>query len=648
MMQHGFVKVGAATPRVVVGDPLANAQEISRLIQTAAEQGVAVVTFPELSLTGYTCGDLFLQQMLLDGTRAGLEYILQDTGHTATVAVLGMPIQHAQRLYNCAVVIQGGQILGIVPKTYLPNYKEFYEQRWFTSGFHLSEQLDRILCCGHEVPFGNLVFSCAELDLGLGVEICEDLWSVIPPSSYLALHGANLIVNPSASNELVAKTDYRRQLIQQQSARCLCGYVYASAGVHESTTDTVYGGEGVIAENGTVLATAPAFQRDSTLLTAEVDLQRMSLERQVNSSFSDGGVFVANQVKVRSIEFRYPTEFLAQDVALTRPIAKHPFIPAHAGTRAARCEEIFNIQVAGLAKRLEHTGLNHVVIGISGGLDSTLALLVAVKTMDVLQKSRGQILAVTMPGFGTTDVTYTNALELMQALGVTQRTIDIKPACLQHFADIGHNPSVHDVTYENVQARERTQILMDLANKTGGLVVGTGDLSEIALGWSTYNGDHMSMYAVNCGVPKTLVKFLIQWVAEYQMEVSTQRILQNIIATPISPELLPPDSQGQIVQKTEDMVGPYELHDFYLYYAIRFGMRPDKVLFLAEYAFAGQYAPEMIKKWLVVFYRRFFSQQFKRSCLPDGPKVGTLSLSPRGDWRMPSDAVVNLWLQNLS
>lgn len=648
MMRYGFIKVGAVTPKVVVGDPYSNAQEIAHLIRNADGQGVAVLAFPELALTGYTCGDLFLQQVLLDGAKAGLKYILQETRQTATVAVIGMPIPYQHRLYNCAVVVQKGQILGIVPKTYLPNYKEFYEQRWFTSGFELSGQTDAIVFDGQEVPFGNLVFDCAELNLGLGVEICEDLWSVIPPSSYLALHGANLVVNPSASNELVAKTEYRRQLVQQQSARCLCGYIYAAAGVYESTTDNVYGGESLVAENGTLLAKAPAFQRETSMLITEVDVQRLVAERQANSSFADGGALAGHQVKVRSIEFHYPTEFLAKEWPLTRFIAKHPFIPAHAGTRDTRCEEIFSIQVAGLAKRLEHTGCKQVVIGISGGLDSTLALLVAVKTMDLLKIDRDHILAVTMPGFGTTDVTYTNALQLMDGLGVTQRTIDIKPACLQHFADIGHDPQIHDVTYENVQARERTQILMDLANKTGGLVVGTGDLSELALGWSTYNGDHMSMYAVNCGVPKTLVKFLIQWVADHQMESNTQKILQNIMATPISPELLPPDSQGQIVQKTEDMVGPYELHDFYLYYAIRFGMPPEKVLFLANQAFAGQYSPAEVKKWLIIFYRRFFSQQFKRSCLPDGPKVGTLSLSPRGDWRMPSDAVVDLWLRDLS
>lgn len=647
MTTYGFVKVAAVSPRLRVADPLFNAAETENLIRSADAAGAAVAVFPELGLTGYTCGDLFGQQLLVHKTIECLDLLLENTRDTDVVTVVGMPLAVGQKLYNCAVVIQRGRVLGVVPKIYPANYKEFYENRWFTSGHCISQNMTEVELLGSQVPFGELLFNCRQMNYTLGVEICEDLWTVLPPSSFMALNGANLLANLSASNDLVSKADYRRQLVAQQSGRCISGYIYASAGVHESTTDLVFSGDCIIAENGSILATSARFNRDSTITYAEIDVDRLTSERQVNRTFAENYEIEGSRKTFIEVEVTYNNLRGVDTGNFSRSISRHPFIPENILTRNERCAEIFNIQVAGLAKRIEHTGLQHPVIGVSGGLDSTLALLVTVKTMDILGISTRNIIAVTMPGFGTTGTTFQNAMRLMQDLQVDIHEINIETACRQHFADIGLAPGVHDVTYENSQARERTQILMDLANKYSGLVVGTGDLSELALGWATYNGDHMSMYAVNCSIPKTLVKFLVQWIADNEVMDSTRETLYKILETPISPELLPPDANGEIVQKTEEAVGPYELHDFFLYYAIRHGMPPRKILFLASVAFNGIYIEQEIKKWLREFYRRFFSQQFKRSCLPDGPKVGTISLSPRGDWRMPSDAEARLWLAEL-
>lgn len=648
MHTYGFVRIGAAVPRLRVADIDYNMEQILKLIQQADQEQLAVLSFPELCLTGYTCGDLFLQGHLLQQAKEALLKLASATRTIDTLIIIGLPLVIKQRLYNCAAVLHRGEILGIIPKIYLANQKEFYEKRWFSSGYDLMREITHFeLVPAYRIPVGQLLFNSPQFGFTLGLEICEDLWAVIPPSSALALQGANLLVNLSASNELVAKADYRRELIQQQSARCLAAYLYVSAGVHESTTDTVFGGDCILAENGTILASSPRFQRDNLLLWSEIDVERLNLERLTNKTFADSCQLFTTPVPARQVDIHYRREYDYRARPLQRHISPHPFIPQDSGARDRRCQEIFQIQVAGLAKRLEHTGAKTAVIGISGGLDSTLALLVTCQAFELLGLPRQQIMAVTMPGFGTTDLTYSNALELMQALGVTEIEIDIKPACLQHFQDIRHDPACLDVTYENVQARERTQILMDLANKHGGLVVGTGDLSELALGWATYNGDHMSHYAVNAGVPKTLVRYLIEWVAQHAAARETAACLQRILATPISPELLPPDASGNIQQKTEDIVGPYELHDFFLYYTVRWNLPPRKIAFLAEQAFANRYSKADIQKWLQVFYHRFFSQQFKRSCLPDGPKVGSVSLSPRADWRMPSDAQVRLWLNEL-
>jgi NAD+ synthase (glutamine-hydrolysing) len=646
MSNHGFIRVAAASPIMKVADSEFNIREIIKLINKANSNYASIVVFPELGITGYTCGDLFGQRLLLDKATECLGELLYKTRNTDVVSLVGMPVMIDQKLFNCGVVIHHGVILGVVPKIHLANYKEFYEQRWFTSGHIVCKKVNEINILGKSVPFGNLVFKSENPRYTLGVEICEDLWSVIPPSSFLAINGATVIANLSASNELVSKADYRRQLVIQQSARCLAGYVYSSAGVNESTTDTVFGGDCMIAENGIILQSVERFQRDSTLIFTDLDIHRLETERQVNKSFADSYDYNLDKA-YQNVQILHgePQKNLLKK--FKRKIEPHPFIPGNPNTRDDRCQEIFNIQVTGLAKRLEHTAANCAVIGVSGGLDSTLALLVIAKTFDLLKISSECIIGVTMPGFGTTDMTYHNAVKLMKSLGVKIKDIDIRPACMQHFTDIDQDPVKHDITYENSQARERTQILMDIANKENGLVIGTGDLSEIALGWSTYNGDHMSMYAVNCSVPKTLVRFLVNWIADNVFNETTKDILYRILATPISPELLPPDSAGKIKQKTEEVIGPYELHDFFLYYAIRFGMPPQKVLFLAEVAFKKKYTQNEIKKWLQTFYKRFFSQQFKRSCIPDGPKVGTISLSPRGDWRMPSDAEVSAWIKEL-
>lgn len=639
-MNYGFVKVAAAVPRVKIADCKYNAGQLESLIAIADGKGVQIITFPEMCITAYTCGDLFGQQLLLEEAEMGLMQILNNTRQLDIISILGMPIAVNSTVINAAVVIQKGKILGVVPKTYLPNYKEFYEQRWFTSALQVAE--DNVRLCGQIVPMGtNLLFETS--DTTFGIEICEDLWSTIPPSSTLALQGAEILFNLSADNEGIGKHSYLRSLISQQSARCIAGYVFSSCGLGESTTDVVFAGNGLIYENGSELAHNKRFSLEEQLVISEIDVERLRAERRINTTFAASKGTVPSDKK----PLRITTEFVnSKELNLTRTFDMHPFVP-QGETLNERCEEVFSIQVAGLAQRLVHTGAKTAVIGISGGLDSTLALLVCVRTFDKLELPRKNIIGVTMPGFGTTDRTYHNALSLMKSLGITIREISIKEACIQHFKDINHDINIHDVTYENSQARERTQILMDIANQTWGMVIGTGDLSELALGWATYNGDHMSMYGVNGSVPKTLVKYLVKWVAENDIDEESRITLLDIVETPISPELIPADENGKIQQKTEDLVGPYELHDFFLYYFMRFGFRPSKIYYLANIAFKDIYDEETIKKWLSTFFRRFFNQQFKRSCLPDGPKVGSISISPRGDWRMPSDASSATWLKEI-
>ena len=639
-MNYGFVKVAAAVPRVKIADCKYNAGQLESLIAIADGKGVQIITFPEMCITAYTCGDLFGQQLLLEEAEMGLMQILNNTRQLDIISILGMPIAVNSTVINAAVVIQKGKILGVVPKTYLPNYKEFYEQRWFTSALQVAE--DNVRLCGQIVPMGtNLLFETS--DTTFGIEICEDLWSTIPPSSTLALQGAEILFNLSADNEGIGKHGYLRSLISQQSARCIAGYVFSSCGFGESTTDVVFAGNGLIYENGSELAHNKRFSLEEQLVISEIDVERLRAERRINTTFAASKGTVPSDKK----PLRITTEFVnSKELNLTRTFDMHPFVP-QGETLNERCEEVFSIQVAGLAQRLVHTGAKTAVIGISGGLDSTLALLVCVRTFDKLELPRKNIIGVTMPGFGTTDRTYHNALSLIKSLGITIREISIKEACIQHFKDINHDINIHDVTYENSQARERTQILMDIANQTWGMVIGTGDLSELALGWATYNGDHMSMYGVNGSVPKTLVKYLVKWVAENDIDEESRITLLDIVETPISPELIPADENGEIQQKTEDLVGPYELHDFFLYYFMRFGFRPSKIYYLANIAFKDIYDEETIKKWLSTFFRRFFNQQFKRSCLPDGPKVGSISISPRGDWRMPSDASSATWLKEI-
>ncbi|MCC8187361.1 MAG: NAD(+) synthase [Bacteroides sp.] len=639
-MNYGFVKVAAAVPTLRVADCGYNAQHIEKLIGQAEEAGVQIVAFPELCITSYTCGDLFAQQLLLEDAERALLYLLHQTRQMEVISILGMPLALDSTLLNAAVVIHRGKVLGAVPKTYLPNYKEFYEMRWFTSALAVEET--QIQLCGQSVPLGtHLLFETP--DTTFGVEICEDVWAVIPPSSMQALKGAEILFNLSADNECISKHNYVRTLISQQSARCIAGYVFSSCGFGESTTDVVFAGNGLIYENGSLLAQSERFRLDEQLIISEIDVERLRTERRMNTTFSANKANCPGPKAERiRIDYRHPEE----DFRLTRIFEPFPFVPPMKEF-AERCEETFSIQVNGLAQRLNHTQAQTAVIGISGGLDSTLALLVCVKTFDKLEWDRKRILGITMPGFGTTDRTYNNALSLMRSLGISTREISIKAACIQHFKDIGHDINVHDTTFENGQARERTQILMDIANQTGGLVVGTGDLSELALGWATYNGDHMSMYGVNASIPKTLVQYLVRWVAENEMDEQSGATLLDIVDTPISPELVPANEQGEICQKTEDLVGPYELHDFFLYYFMRFGFRPEKIDYLAQRTFKDKYDSATIRKWLHTFFRRFFSQQFKRSCLPDGPKVGTVAISPRGDWRMPSDASAAGWLKEI-
>ena len=654
----GFLRVAVVSPELRVADVDFNVQAIGAALHDAASQGCRLAIFPELSITGYSCGDLFYQATLLERAKAALETIGGVSLETGCVAVVGLPLEVDGKLYNCAALLADWQVVGIVPKTYLPTTNQFYEERWFTPGTLATTREVRLQRFGEAVPFGaDLLFQADNVPgLRIGVEICEDLWAVQPPSGQLALAGATLLLNLSASNELLGKVEYRRELVRQQSARCLAAYLYAGAGPGESTTDTVWAGHSLIADNGALLAETERFQFSTQMAVADVDVQRLVHERLRNSTFSASQAGRAFRV----VDFDLPGEIVPtktfevsenlEGPRLLRPqLSRTPFVPAEPDRRAASCREIFAIQSTGLAKRLRHTGLQRVTIGVSGGLDSTLALLVTAKAFDLLGLARDGIIAITMPGFGTTQRTKGNAVLLAEALGVTLRTIPIADAVRQHFRDIGHDESLHNVTYENAQARERTQILMDVANQVSGLVVGTGDLSELALGWLTYSGDHMSMYHVNAGVPKTLVRYLIEWVADE--ESSGRRaaaVLRDIIATPITPELLPLGADGSLEQKTEDAIGPYELHDFFLYQVVRFQFPPAKVFFLARLAFAGVHPDAEIVRWLELFYRRFFSQQFKRSAMPDGPKVGSVALSPRGDWRMPSDASAAVWLDELA
>lgn len=641
-MKYGFITVAAAVPSVKVADTDFNLREIENLVVQSEGQGIEIICFPELCITGYSCQDLFREQLLLDKAEDALLQLLEFTRMLDIITIVGLPVSVNGILLNCAAVIQHGSVLGIIPKTYLPNYNEFYEKRWFASAQDLRDT--EIYLAGSPVLISRepKIFSTMD-GVKFGVEICEDVWAPIPPSNNLSLAGADIIFNLSASNELIGKHAYLKSLIAQQSARTMSGYVYAGCGFGESTQDVVYGGNAMIFENGRLIYEGERFSLTSQTGIGQIDVERLRAERRANTTY----INAQRHASARIIEAR-PVE--GRDFRLLNVVKPWPFIPDN-DDMAGSCEEILNIQTAGLIKRLVHTGSTKVVVGISGGLDSTLALLVCVRAFDRMGLDRKGIVGVTMPGFGTTGRTHDNAVSLMQTLGVTSREISISKSVMQHFEDIGHNPHIHDVTYENSQARERTQILMDLSNELGALVIGTGDLSELALGWATYNGDHMSMYGVNAGVPKTLIRYLVNYVAVNNVDDLSKATLLDIIETPISPELIPADEHGNISQKTEDLVGPYELHDFFLYYFLRFGFRPAKIFMLACHAFdgthpdAGKYDDDTIKHWLKTFFRRFFSQQFKRSCLPDGPKVGSVSLSPRGDWRMPSDASSAIWLK---
>ena len=644
-MKYGFATVAAAVPRVKVADTHYNILAIEEQIAIANSRGVELIVFPELSITGYSCQDLFHSQLLLEKAEEALMHLLDFSRKLDIISVVGMPVAVGDILLNCAVVVQQGVIIGIVPKTFLPNYGEFYEKRWFCSALDIHSQTIYIAGSPITITPEPKVFTTYD-GLKFGIEICEDLWSPLPPSNNLTLSGADIIVNLSASDELIGKHQYLLQLISQQSARTLSAYVYSSCGFGESTQDVVYGGNAIIAENGRMLFESERFCKEPQLGIAQIDIDRLRSERRSNTTFT----LAQRTASAVDIKTRQPEEMT--EFRLVRDIDPTPFIPKSDDMKQS-CEEILNIQTSGLAKRLDHTGCKHVVVGISGGLDSTLALLVCVRTFDYLSLDRKGIHGITMPGFGTTDRTHLNAVNLMESLGVTVHEISIAKSVTQHFEDIGHDSTKHDVTYENSQARERTQILMDMANRVGGLVVGTGDLSELALGWATYNGDHMSMYGVNASIPKTLIRHLVRYVADNDVDAQSRLTLLDIIDTPISPELIPADENGNISQKTEDLVGPYELHDFFLYHYLRFGYRPAKLFLMATVAFDGHdpsvsaYDHDTIKHWLKTFFRRFFAQHFKRSCLPDGPKVGSVSLSPRGDWRMPSDASCSLWLEEI-
>ena len=632
-MKDGFIKVATATPEIRIADCEYNADQIIKLIKEGKEKRVKIMVFPELCITGYTCGDLFLHETLLESAKEQLQNILESTKGSDMLLAIGMPMEYGQKLYNCAVWLQNGSILGVVPKKHIPNYHEFYEGRYFVNG---QDQVVFMKLLGQNVPFGSkLLFACDEIkELIVGCEICEDLWVPMPPSIGHAMAGATVIANLSASDEITSKEVYRRNLVNGQAGRLCCAYLYTSAGEGESTSDVVYSGDHIISENGTELARSKRFTTGITV--ADIDVKKLCAERRRMMTF-----------KTEQEGYVVQTfHFVIEEVDLIRQFPKTPFIPSNVSEREKRCEEIFMIQAQGLKKRLAHTKCNHAIVGISGGLDSTLALLVMAKAFDLLGMPREQIISITMPCYGTTDRTYQNAVQLTKQLGATLKEIRINKAVDQHFEDIGHDPNNHNVVYENAQARERTQVLMDVANAYNGMVIGTGDMSELALGWATYNGDHMSMYGVNCSVPKTLVRHLVQYYADVVADPQTREILIDILDTPVSPELLPP-VDGVISQKTEDLVGPYELHDFFLYYMLRFGYEPKKIFRIACRTFEGIYEQEDIYKWLRTFYWRFFSQQFKRNCLPDGPKVGTVSLSPRGDLRMPSDASSALWMKQM-
>lgn len=631
-MNYGFIKTAASSLKLKVADISYNVSMIKEAIDSALERGVRLLVTPELSITGYTCADLFFSQAILNESERAVTDLADYIKEKDIVLLVGAPVPFFNKLYNCAIVIDKDGVKGIVPKKHLANYNEFYEKRWFASGFDF-EEVHSISYAGFDTQIGDMIF---DLDHGaiLGVELCEDLWVPNPPSSSLALHGANIIANLSASDEYVSKAEYRRNLVSNQSARCVCAYIYAGASVFESTTDLVFSGATLVCENGAILNEGERFKRENVLTVADIDAQKLLNQRRSNMSFENS----ADKIGYVKLNLENNSNDLED-----RFVDSMPFVPSDNEKRAQRCKEIFAIQASGLAKRIEHVGSSGVVVGISGGLDSTLALLVSVSAMKLLGKDNSDILGVTMPGFGTTDRTYQNAIELMKSLGVTIKEISIKDACVLHMRDIEHDSAIKDITYENTQARERTQILFDLANKHGKLLVGTGDLSELAMGWCTYNGDHMSMYGVNASVPKTLVKYLVEYVANIS-DKKTADILFDVLDTPVSPELLPPDENGNIAQKTEDNIGPYELHDFFLYNFVRFGFEKNKIKRLALKAFDGKYDEDTISKWLSVFIKRFFISQFKRSCIPDSPKVGSVSLSPRGDWRMPSDASFNAFI----
>lgn len=641
MKDLGYIRTACAVPVIKAGDCAANADAVLSLCEKAYEKQVSIVVFPELCVTGYTCGDLFFQRTLQKAAAAAVDKIREWSEGRAMLIVVGAPVAVGSGLYNCAVALSDGEILGIVPKTYVPDNQEYYEKRWFRSAGQL--RATDISCFGAAVPVGtDLLFRHEGWeDVLVGIEICEDLWAPVPPSCRQAVEGATIIVNPSASNEVIGKSAYRAALVRQQSARLNAGYLYCSCGYGESTTDLVFGGDALICERGSELARSRRFRTEGQLVVADLDMEAIVHDRQLQTSFGDSADILGDGGFMECF-------FNAQDAQdCLREVNPQPFVPADISRRNERCEEIFNIQTMALGSRVAHIGDPAMVVGISGGLDSTLALLVCVNVCDQFGIDRKRIHAVTMPGFGTTDRTYDNAVSLIHSLGATFHEISIKDAATRHLEDIGHDLNVHDVTYENAQARERTQILMDLANRLNGLVIGTGDLSELALGWATYNGDHMSMYGVNGGIPKTLVRYLVRYVADENPDAAIRRILYDVLDTPVSPELLPPDASGKIAQKTEDLVGPYELHDFFMYHVLRNGYRPDKIYYLSWRAFGGAYDDATLYKWLRNFYWRFFTQQFKRSCLPDGPKVGTVSLSPRGDWRMPSDARVEEWMRVL-
>ena len=633
-MKHGFIKVAAVTPDIRVADVWHNCEEVRRKIKEAEQEGAKIIVFPELCLTGYTCSDLFTQDILLKESEKSIQFIAKETKEGNSLVFVGMPLSVDGELYNVAAALNNGEILGFTTKSFLPNYGEFYEMRQFRPG---PKKVRMISFGGKEIPFGpQILYQAAEMkELVVSAEICEDVWSPIPPSIDAAREGAVILVNCSASDETIGKDSYREELIKGQSARLIAGYVYANAGDGESTTDVVFGGHNIIAENGTILKEARRFANE--MILSEIDICRLLSERRKNTTF-----LTKEERILPRILFTIPVE----ETDLTREFSPAPFVPQNQSERDRRCEEILMIQAMGLKKQLVHTNSRTAVVGISGGLDSTLALLVTAKAFDMAGKKREDIIAVTMPCFGTTDRTYQNACRMSVKLGATLKEVRIADAVKTHFRDIGHDEEVHDVTYENSQARERTQVLMDIANQEWGMVIGTGDMSELALGWATYNGDHMSMYGVNASVPKTLVRHLVQYYADTCRDEELKAVLLDVLDTPVSPELLPP-KDGEIAQKTEDLVGPYELHDFYLYYVLRFGFEPSKIYRLAKLAFAGVYEDEIILKWLKTFYKRFFAQQFKRSCLPDGPKIGTVALSPRGDWRMPSDACAAVWMKDL-